>query len=73
MRERVFWCIVECWTNGNGQLAVLVRDRRYVNRWRQLDAALAVAARIAVNWGFLEHYSITVVEAVEGMNDEMST
>jgi hypothetical protein len=77
MRERVYWCIVESWTNGQGQPAELLRDRRYVNRWRRLDAALAVAARIAAriaaNWGFLDDYAITVVEAVEGVNDEPHT
>jgi hypothetical protein len=70
--ERVYWCIVESWSNGQGHPAVLVRDRRFVNRWRQLDAALVVAARIAANWGFLDDYAITVAEAVEGVNDEPS-
>jgi hypothetical protein len=73
MKERVYWCIVESWTNNGGQTALLLRDRRFVNRWRRLDAALVVAARIAANWGFLDDYAITVVEAVEGVNDEPDT
>lgn len=71
MNERSYWCIVESWTNGNGRPALLVRDRHFINRWRRLDAALIQAARIAAYWGFVEKdYAITVVEAVEGVNDE---